>query len=79
MDFTLFQYIASQQDINFVMSNTISKREKFPNKYLKYHLGGNDIYEKGHVIGIGVSSRGYIIGITPLRFHHLSRGVIGCY
>lgn len=19
------------------------------------------------------------IGITPLRFHHLSRGVIGCY
>lgn len=62
--YPLFQYLAKREDIYFIMSNTISMKPQEPNKYLRYHLGGNNKEEIGNVIGVGASARGYVNGFT---------------
>lgn len=66
----IYQYIA-KSDINLVMSNTISKHSKEPNKYLKYHLGNNE-KNSTTIIGVGPSSRGYISGVVYKNYSNLS-------
>lgn len=55
--YSVYEYFYN--NVNFVMSNTISSRTTDACKYLKIHLGNNMI-DGGNVIGIGPSAKGNI-------------------
>jgi oxygen-independent coproporphyrinogen-3 oxidase len=55
----IYAFLKSQDDINLIMGNTISKRRSWPHNTLAIQLGNNRDYG-GSTIGIGPSSRGTI-------------------
>ncbi len=57
----IYKYISSHNEINLIMSNTISRKRKTPHKTLAVQLG-NSRDNGGNTIGVGPSSRGYIDG-----------------
>ena len=59
----VYKYIKDSGYAYPIMSNTFSKEKIEPYKFLKYHLGGNEL-NGGSIIGFGASSRGYIDGIA---------------
>lgn len=59
----IYNYLDEHDEINLIMSNTISKKTNRPNQFIKAHLGANKV-NGGTVIGLGASSRGYIEGFA---------------
>lgn len=69
---SIYEYI-HESGMNFVMSNTISKKTKDASNYLRIHLGNNEL-DGGNVIGIGPSAKGNIG-----RFHYKNHVIFEDY
>lgn len=58
----LYSHLEKNDDIIFLMANTITKEKSYKNNILSFQLGEN-ILNGGNILGIGASSRGYLNGL----------------
>jgi len=67
--YRVYQQLIEDSNINFCMSNTISKRQKEPNIYINMQLGGIDCWQ----LGIGASARGFVSDIVYRNYVDLKQ------